>query len=105
MLITLFCEVENIINGRPVTKLSDDVRDSHPLTLNHFLMVRSGANTIHQKFNRGDMYRKQWRYVQHGVDVFWQKWLRKYLPQLHMLQKWLRVTRCIRTDDLVLVVD
>ena len=103
MLITFFCEAENIINGRPMTKLSDDVRDSPPLTHNHFL--RLGANTIHQKFNRGDMYRKQWRHVQHVVDVFWRKWLREYLPQLQRRKKWLRVTRCSRKDDLVLVVD
>ena len=31
-LNTLMCEVEAIVNGRPITKLSDDPRDLEPLT-------------------------------------------------------------------------
>ena len=32
---TFICEAESIINGRPVTKVSDDPRDLEPLTPNH----------------------------------------------------------------------
>ena len=59
MLNALFYEVDNILNGHPMTKLSDDVTDGLPLTPNHLLMMRSGANNIRQTFNRGDIYRKQ----------------------------------------------
>ncbi|XP_068207466.1 uncharacterized protein [Palaemon carinicauda] len=38
-LETLFCEVEFVINGRPITKVSDDVLDISPLTCNHLLML------------------------------------------------------------------
>jgi hypothetical protein len=31
-LNTLMCEVESVVNGRPITKLSDDPRDNEPLT-------------------------------------------------------------------------
>ena len=31
-LSTLFCEVESIVNGRPLTVLSDDPNDETPLT-------------------------------------------------------------------------
>ena len=37
---TLFCEVECIINGRPITKVSDDVNDDVPLTPNYLLMIK-----------------------------------------------------------------
>ena len=87
MLNTLFCEVENIINGRPMTKLSDDVNDGLPLTPNHLLMMRSGANSIRQTFNGGDMYRKQWRYVQHMTEFFLKKWIRLYLPNIQQRKK------------------
>ena len=36
ILCTVFCEVENIVNNRPITKCSDDVHDE-PLTPNHLL--------------------------------------------------------------------
>ena len=39
---TLMCKVEAIVNGRPLTKLSNDPRDLEPLTPNHLLLLRSG---------------------------------------------------------------
>ena len=38
-LNTLMCEVEAIVNGQPLTKLSDDPRDLKPLTPNHLLLL------------------------------------------------------------------
>ena len=39
-LTTLFCEVESIVNSRPLTKVSSDSRDLEPLTPNHLLLLR-----------------------------------------------------------------
>ena len=39
--ITLMCEVESILNGRPITTISSDPRDQEPLTPNHLLLLRS----------------------------------------------------------------
>ena len=41
-LLTLMCEVESIINGRPITKVSDDPKDLKALTQNHLLLLRAG---------------------------------------------------------------
>ena len=38
-LNTLMCEVEGIVNGQPLTKLSDDPCDPEPLTPNHLLLL------------------------------------------------------------------
>ena len=38
-LNTLMCEVESIVNGRPITKVSDDPRDLDALTPNHLLLL------------------------------------------------------------------
>ncbi|KAK3741909.1 hypothetical protein QZH41_006254, partial [Actinostola sp. cb2023] len=38
-LTTLMCLVEGIINGRPITRISDDPKDLTPLTPNHLLLL------------------------------------------------------------------
>ena len=34
-----FCQVEAVLNSRPITKVSDDVIDAEVLNLNHFLTL------------------------------------------------------------------
>jgi hypothetical protein len=41
-LQTLFCEMEAILNGRPITKCSDDPKDLEALTPNSNLLLRPG---------------------------------------------------------------
>ena len=40
-LHTILCEVEALLNGRPITKVSDDPKDLHALTPNHLLLIQS----------------------------------------------------------------
>ncbi len=40
-LQTLLCEIESIINDRPITKASNDPNDLEPLTLNHLLLLNT----------------------------------------------------------------
>ena len=51
-LSTLFCEVDSIINGRPLTVLSDDPNDESPLTLNHLLLLRGGPELPPGRFDQ-----------------------------------------------------
>lgn len=105
-LSTLFCEVESIVNGRPITKASDDPRDMEALTPNHLLLLRSGAMLAPGSFCREDVYsRKRWKQVQYLADVFWRRWTREYLPTLQQRQKWITPRRNFMVNDVVLVVD
>ena len=45
---TLMCEVDSIVNGRPITKESDDAKDLNALTPNHLLLLRAGATSLHE---------------------------------------------------------
>ena len=40
ILETLFCEVEGIIHGRPIIKVSMDFNDFAALTYNHLLLLK-----------------------------------------------------------------
>ena len=39
-LLTLMCEVEAVIEGRPITKVCEDSRDLEALSSNHLLLLR-----------------------------------------------------------------
>ena len=105
ILATLFTEVECIVNGRPLTKLSDDPNDFTPITPSNLLMMKQGANMPPGRFDSDDVYRKIWRHTQHLVNRFWRCWLRLYLPSLQTRCKW-RVKRDgISKGDLVLLLD
>ena len=104
-LTTLMCEVESIVNGRPITKSSDDPSDSEALTPSHLLLLRAGPKLPPGVFRKEDGYSRRWRQVQYLADVFWRRWIREYLPQLQERQKWVYPSRNFAVDDIVLVVD
>ena len=105
-LTTLMCEVEAIVNGRPITKSSDDPSDAEALTPNHLLLLRSGPRLPPGEFSKEDSYsRRRWRQVQYLANVFWRRWIKEYLPQLQERQKWAYPSRNFAVNDIVLVVD
>lgn len=82
-LTMLFCEVEAIINDRPITTVSNDAGDLEPLTPNHLLLLKSKPFLLPGVFNPSDCYgRRRWRQVQYMADLFWKRWLKEYLPEL-----------------------
>ena len=75
---TVLVLAEEIINRRPITKISDDPRDPsvlRPCDLLH-MSHRDGSPTF-QTFS-ADVYRKSWNQVQYLTDLFWTKWIRHY---------------------------
>ncbi|XP_006821687.1 uncharacterized protein LOC102801951 [Saccoglossus kowalevskii] len=105
-LQTLLCEVESIINGRPISTVSEDPNDLEALTPNHLLLLQSYQNLPPGVFDRNDIYaRRRWRQVQYLADMFWKRWLREYLPLLQERQKWLQPKRNLAVGDIVLIAD
>ena len=103
-LITLMCEVEMIMNGRPLTSVSDDPRDPEVLTPNHLLLLRAGPTLPPGNFHKNDKYSKRrWRHIQYLSDQFWKRWTKEYLPLLQTRQKWNQPRRDFRAGDIVLV--
>ena len=98
-LMTLLCEVESIINGRPITKVSQDPRDLEALTPN-LLLLPPGIYRKEDTFSH-----RRWRQVQYLTDQFWRQWSREYIPLLQQWQKWNFPRRNLAVDDIVLVVD
>ncbi len=106
ILHTVMCEVESIINSRPITSASDNPNDLEPLTPNHLLLLKTQPDLPPGLFKKEDQFaRKCWKQVQYLADLFWSRWTHEYLPILQERSKWVRPKRNFEPGDVVLVVD
>ena len=105
VLETIFCEIEYIINSRPITKLSEDPNDGVPLCPNQLLLNKSNQFNPPCVTNPSDVYRSRWKFVQFIADQFWKKWILQYLPELQRRSKWQDPKRNFAVGDLVLLKD
>lgn len=105
-LHTVLCEVESILNDRPITKLSDDPNDLEALTPNHILLMKGKPVLPPGLFVKEDLYAKRrWRQVQYIAGLFWKRWVQEYLPLLQERQKWSQPKRNFEPGDIVVIVD
>ena len=104
-LATIFCEVEIIVNKRPLTVVPDDVNDLKVLTPQDLLQPYTEALQLPPTFRKEDQYGRRWRHVQYMVNLFWKRWTREYLPTLQIRSKWLRSERNLQIGDIVLMLD
>ena len=103
---TLLCQIEALLNSRPLYASSDDPADLEPLTPGHFLIDRP-LNAIpeptYDKIPRNRLSR--WQYVQHLREMFWKRWYCEYLMELQTRGKWTRKYVNLRKGMIVLVKD
>ena len=102
------CEVEAIINSRPLTVdlLIDPGSLSH-LTPNHLLTMKTKVVLSPPGvFPSADKFcRKRWRRVQHLANEFWSQWRKEYLLSLQQRQKWTVSQNDVDVDDIVIIKD
>ena len=104
-LRTFLIDVEFTLNSRPLLPLSDDINDLDALTPNHFLI---GTQPLY--FNPNIKCEKidsriRWKAVQALSKMFWDRFVKEYLPSLQIRAKWNKPTRNLTTIDMVLVKD
>ena len=105
-LHTVFCEVEAILNDRPISQNHSCLGDYPALTPNMLLTFTRRPATPPGLFHEKDVYSKRWwRRAQHIANVFWKRWLHEYVPSLQPRSKWTREQPSLKKDDIVLVAD
>ena len=105
-LYTALTEVENIVNSRPLTHISDDASDLNPLTPNHVLIGRHRNWSAVIDTNSSDVLsRKKWRQVQGVSHEFWTRWKQEYLPMLTKRVKWQKGYGNLKQGELGLLND
>ena len=82
ILSTTMCLVEQILNSRPLTSVSDDPEDLEALTPNHFILGgASPATPFIPNSQRYTDLRRVFRVSQAYADMIWGRWNREYLLQ------------------------
>ena len=99
-------EVENIVNSRPITQISEDPSDLEALTPNHLLKGFNNTDILVTGINEpnlGKSYRKRWKHIQVCLEHYWNRWRKEYLPTLTTRGKWAQDKRDIVAGELVLL--
>jgi hypothetical protein len=98
-LATLLCEIEAIVNSRPLTFVGDDLNDKEVLTPNHFLMLnpKCGTPTCEDESDDPDFELLNttesdivnlWKKGQNILNEFWKQWTSEYLLGLRQRQSY-----------------
>ena len=103
-LTTFLCEVESVINQRPITPTSDSIDDFDAIEPYHFLLGPPSPNLPPGNSNQLDMkYRAKWKNLESATNMFWHRWIKKCLPALGDRKKWRRKYRNLEIGDLIII--
>lgn len=103
---TLLCQVEAVVNSRPICALSNDPNDLSPLTPAHFLnMSEMELAPDDDVSDVKSNYLSRWHLVQKIFQNFWTHWKLDYVNQLQIRNKWNTQNPEVNIDDLVMVKD
>lgn len=101
VLVTFMAEVCAIINSRPLSALSTDPDDPFPLSPS--LILTQKPDVLDVSFEGKDIYKSQWKRVQHLADVFWKRWSSSNLQSLQLRNKWPDNIKNVAVGDIVLL--
>ncbi|GFV31898.1 uncharacterized protein TNCV_2564011 [Trichonephila clavipes] len=104
--ITLFAEIEAVLNSRPLSLLSSDFDDFETLSPGHFLIGRPVTAIIQpQLINVKENRLTRWQRVNWLSQQIWKVWKRNYLNNLYIQErsKWRFSKNNVEIGTLVLI--
>ena len=101
---TLLCQIESILNSRPLCPLSSNPNDLHSLTPNHFLLLEPAVWLPDRDYvQEPDHHLTRWQLLQRTQQDFWKRWHQEYINTLQQRTKWTRSTPNLEPNQLVLI--
>lgn len=105
-LATILTRIEAVINSRPLTTVSDDIRDLTPITPAHLAIGRSLFSVpdfVDEISANKSTTRKRYLYQQKLINHFWQRWRGEYLHQLSVRKEWVNEQPALKIGDVMLI--
>jgi hypothetical protein len=101
---TLLCQVEAILNSRPICSLSNNPEHLQVLTPGHFLIGTSLLALPYHNLQDIPLNRlSKWLCAQQMSQQVWRHWSQDYLHQLQQRTKWKTMQPNVKIGELVLV--
>ncbi|XP_023812156.1 uncharacterized protein LOC111947642 [Oryzias latipes] len=106
VLVTFMAEVAAIINCTPLVPVSSDPNDPFVLTPATLLTQKeTSLQAPAGNFTASDLYKHQWRQVQHLSNLFWDKWKKEFLHTLQPRRKWQNTQPNMSVGSVVVLKD
>ena len=103
---TITVECESLLDSRPLTLVSSDIKDATPITPNHFLLGRPCPNVAATIFGGSNSpARSSWRHSQGYLNSLWQRLLHEITPQMIGRPKWNKHDSQLKEEDLVWILN
>lgn len=105
-LLTVFAEIEAILNSRPLTYVSKPNYTIQMITPGHFL-IGDSLIVLPEPADANIQVKLSTRYenLRNRIDSFWKTWRADYLSQMMAAQKWKKPSPNLCVNDIVLVKD
>lgn len=105
-LFTVLCEIEGVLNSRPISPLTDDASDLSALTPGHFLIGRAPISVPEPMLlDINENRLSRWQLLTKMKQDFWRSWSTEYLSAIQVRQKWLQAQPNLLVGQLVLVME
>lgn len=101
---TLLCQIEAILNSRPLFAHSNDPQDLEVLTPGHLMIDRPLTAIPEPSYNDIPSNRlSRWQHIQQLREHFWKRWSREYLTEMQVRGKWASKKANVQIGTIVLI--
>ena len=86
---TLICQIEAILNSRPIVPLTTDPNDLEAITPAHFL-IGTQLTAVPERglVDTKIIFTRRYQHIQRIRQHFWKRWVKEYLHNLQSRTKW-----------------
>lgn len=103
---TVLCQIEAVLNSRPLVPLSENPDDLNYLTPGHFLVNSNLTALPETNYTETPINRlKFWELCCKLHQSFWKKWHVEYLHNLQSRHKWFQCFENIKLNTMVLMIE